>query len=133
MKKTYVDQVGFTIIELMVCIVVVSALSVLALTNIRGVRAEKRDDQRKSDINAVYYQLESFHETNGYYPQELSLNNLKGIDPQSLVDNNGKSINQVGSVYSYTPSGCTDAKCTGFVLTTELEKEAPFVKLSLTQ
>ncbi len=131
MKKQSLTSGGFTIIELMVCIVALSAVTVLALTNIRGVRAEQRDATRKSDVNSVYYQLEAFHEKNGHYPQAISVAILKGIDPESLKDSNGNAIGQTDSLYVYTPTGCTEAKCKSFTLATELEKEAPFIKLSL--
>lgn len=127
------SRTGFTIIELMVTIVIFSALATLALTNIRGVRAEKRDAQRKTDINAIYYQLESFHEVNGYYPETVNAKNLKGIDPESLIDNTGKTINQPGSLYAYDPTDCSDAKCKSYSLSTALESEATYQKISLIQ
>ncbi|MBP9738755.1 type II secretion system protein [Candidatus Saccharibacteria bacterium] len=131
MKKRSLTSGGFTIIELMVCIVAISAITVLALTNIRGVRAEQRDTTRKSDVNAVYYQLEAFHEKSGYYPQTIDAVILKGIDPESLKDSNGNAIGDTDSLYVYVPTGCAEAKCKSFSLSTELEKEAPFIKLSL--
>lgn len=131
MKTTQLSRTGFTIIELMVCIVVIAAISVLAMTNVRGARSENRDSQKKTDINAVYYQLESFHEANGYYPKTIDAKVLKGIDPDSLIDNNGRSINQTGGSYVYTSENCADVKCKSYVLTAELEKEAPFERLSL--
>ena len=133
MKKTTLNQNGFTIIELMIVIMAIAAISVVALSNIRSLRAQDRDALRKRDINAVYFQLESFHETNGYYPQAPTVKLLKGIDPASLVDNNGKSINQSGSAYVYTPTGCTDLKCTSYSITAKLEQETPFTKQSLIQ
>lgn len=133
MKKTTFNQHGFTIIELMVVIVAVAAISVVALSNVRTIRAQNRDTTKKQDINAVFYQLESFHETNGYYPQVPTEKTLKGIDPASLVDNNTKSINQPGSAYVYTPSGCKEQKCTSYSITSTLELEVPFSKQSLIQ
>jgi prepilin-type N-terminal cleavage/methylation domain-containing protein len=131
MKTTQLSNTGFTIIELMVCIVVIAAISVLALTNIRGARSESRDAQKKTDINAIFFQLEAFHEANGYYPKTIDEKVFKGIDPESLIDNNGNSINQAGSVYSYTSANCAEEKCRSYELQTQLEKEAPFVRLSL--
>jgi len=133
MKKNTSQQSGFTIIELIVSIVAISAISILTLTNIRGVRAEKRDDERKSDVNSMYYQLESFHETNGYYPQTFDVKTLKGVDPESLVDTGGNTINTAGSLYTYSPIDCAEKKCKSFELKATLEKEAPYIKLSLIQ
>ncbi len=131
MKTKQLSKSGFTIIELMVCIVVIAAISVLALTNIRGARAEQRDSQKKSDINAIFFQLESFHEANGYYPKTVDATILKGIDPDSLIDNNGKSITEGTGAYVYSPENCADVKCKTYVLQADLEKEAVFQKLSL--
>ena len=122
---------GFTIIELMVTIVVIAAISVLALTNIRTIRADRRDEIKKTDINAIFFQLESFHQTNGYYPQVANDETLKGIDPESLADANGKKVFEDSSDYEYTPTGCAESKCKGYELRTDLEREAPYIKLSL--
>lgn len=122
---------GFTIIELMVCIVVIAAISVLAITNLRSIRADRRDEVKKTDINAVFFQLESFHQTNGYYPKIADAAALKGIDPESLTDASGKKISEAESLYSYTPTGCVESKCKGYELRTDLEREAPYIKLSL--
>lgn len=131
MKTKQLSNQGFTIIELMVCIVVIAAISVLALTNVRGARADQRDSQKKSDINAIFFQLEAFHEANGYYPKTIDENVLKGIDPDSLIDNNGKSITEGTGAYVYSSENCTDTKCKTYVLQADLEKEAVYQKLSL--
>lgn len=131
--RKHLSQAGFTIIELMVTIVIFSAIAALALTNILGIRAEKRDAERKTDINAMYYQLESFHEVNGFYPETITAKNLKGIDPASLVDTSGKKVNEDGGLYTYTPTGCNEGKCKSYTLSTELESEATYQKLSLIQ
>lgn len=133
MKKNRVTQTGFTIIELMVAIVFLSALTALALINIRGIRAENRDTERKSDINAVFFQLETFHQANGYYPATFDIKTLKGIDPAALKDTVGRTFNEEGSEYRYRARDCNDTKCKSYELTADLEKEAPFTKQSLVQ
>lgn len=125
------DANGFTIIELLVFIVVLTGLAVLGISNIRTLRAENRDSTTKADINAVYYQLESFYEKNGHYPEALSTETLKGIDPESLKDKNGITVNQDGSLYTYRPINCAEAKCKRYDLTGQLEREAPYTKQSL--
>ena len=131
MKKLSQNTHGFTVIELLVVILVLSIVAVLAITNIRGLRAEKRDTISKTDINAVYYQLESFYEKNNYYPEQLSVDTLKGLDPESLKDDLGIAVNDLGGLYTYKPNGCSEAKCKSFELSARLEREAPYTKNSL--
>jgi prepilin-type N-terminal cleavage/methylation domain-containing protein len=131
MRKIFPHSDGFTIIELLVVIVVITGLAVLGMSNIRTLRAENRDSATKSDINAIYYQLESFHEKNSYYPESISEKTLAGIDPESLKDKNGIEINKEGSLYTYRPINCKESRCTRYDLTGQLEREAPYVKQSL--
>ncbi len=131
MKKLQNNTNGFTIIELLVFIVVLVTVAVVAVSNIRDLRAQNRDQVSKVDINAIFYQLELFHEKNGYYPETITADTLKGIDAENLKDRNGRSLNEAGGSYSFKPMGCQEARCRSFTLTAELEKEAPFVKQSL--
>lgn len=131
MRKLTKNSQGFTVIELLVVILVLAALAVIAVANIRGLRAENRDTAAKTDINAIYYQLESFYEENSYYPESLKTETLKGLDPESLKDTDNKAINESDSKYSYRPTSCSENKCKSFELTAQLEKEAPYVKQSL--
>lgn len=131
MKKLQNSFEGFTVIELLVFVLVLSIVAVVALTNIRTLRAQNRDMTRKTDINAVYYQLESFREKNGYYPEVLSTETLKGVDTESLKDSDDLAFNAEGGKYLYKPKNCSESKCKSFVLSSELEREAPFVKQSL--
>lgn len=131
MKESASDSRGFTVIELLVVILVLTTLSVIAIANIRSLRAQNRDTASKTDVNAIYYQLESFHERSGYYPEALSTETLKGLDPESLKDNLGKSVNEANGMYTYKPTSCSEGKCKSFELSAQLEKEAPYVKQSL--
>lgn len=131
MKKLSTNSEGFTVIELLVVILVFVGVAVVAVTNVRNLKAEQRDSVSKSDINATYYQLESFYEKNGYYPQKVDVATLKGIDPESLKDDLGKTINEEGGIYTYNAISCSEAKCKRFELTAKLEKEADYVKQSL--
>lgn len=131
MNTLYKRQDGFTVIELLVFILVITTIAVIGISNVRTARAENRDTASKTDINAIFYQLEAFHERNGYYPENVDTKTLTGIDPQSLKDKNDITINQAGGAYVYKPASCAEAKCKSFELSTQLEKEAPFIKQSL--
>lgn len=129
MKK--ITQAGFTIIELLVFVTVLVIVAVIVITNIRSIRAEGRDESRKTDINALHYQLEALHEKTGFYPEELNETTLNGIDPESLKDTNGITIDQAGSDYIYTPNNCSEEKCGSYKLEATMEREADFVRESL--
>ena len=124
-------QSGFTIIELLVFITVVLAITIIAASNIRDLRANNRDQESKIDVNATAYQLEVFHEKNNYYPEKIEAKTIPGLEEKSIKDRNNLTINELGSSYTYKPSGCSEGKCKNFELKANLEKEAPFVKQSL--
>jgi type II secretory pathway pseudopilin PulG len=125
------NQSGFTIIELLVFITVVLAITIIAASNIRDLRANNRDQESKIDINATAYQLEVFHEKNNYYPEKIEVKTIPGLEEKSIKDRNNLTISELGSSYTYKPSGCSEGKCKNFELKANLEKEAPFVKQSL--
>lgn len=131
MKKLTNHSEGFTAIELLVFILVLAIVAVVGISNIRSLRAQNRDTARKTDINAVYYQLESLYEKNNYYPEKLDTTTLAGIDPESLKDSEDQPFNSTTGAYTYKPSGCSDTKCKSYTISAELEKEAPFTKESL--
>lgn len=130
-RENKLPKDGFTVIELLVSILVLTVIAAVAVSNLRSLRADNRDEMRKRDINAIYYQLEAFYERSGYYPKTISEKNLNGLDPESLTDSQDVAINESFSEYSYTPRGCNKEKCTSFELSTELEREATYTKLSL--
>ena len=145
-------QSGFTIIELIVVIIVAAVASILFFIQNNNLRAAKLDTQRKTAINAIYYDLEKvFYPKNGYYPLELSSSTLTAMDPDLLVDTNGvkidekldlsglsdeekkslESINTRLSEYSYEPVNCSaDGKCKGYTLRVMLANEGDYIKKS---
>lgn len=106
-------------------------LAGIGVANVRALRADNRDEARKTDINAIYYQLESFYEKNDYYPEKLSTQTLPGIDPESLIDQDNLAVHAEGASYVYRPNDCSKTKCQSFELSTELERESTYIKLSL--
>ncbi len=147
------SQAGFTVIELIVVIIIAAAASILFFIQNNNLRAAKLDTQRKTAINAMYYDLEKvFYPKNGYYPVELSSETLTAVDPDLLVDTNGnkidekldlsglsdeekKSMESVDthlSEYTYEPINCsTDGKCKSYTLRVSLTNEGDYIKKSL--
>ncbi|RWZ78208.1 MAG: type II secretion system protein [Candidatus Microsaccharimonas sossegonensis] len=52
---------GFTIVELIITITIMGILLTLAVVNVGTTQAKARDDSRKSDIEAIASNLESFY------------------------------------------------------------------------
>jgi prepilin-type N-terminal cleavage/methylation domain-containing protein len=63
---------GFTIIELLVVISIVSVLATIIMFSFVGVRQSGRDSQRRSDIRQIQIALELYRADTGVYPDALS-------------------------------------------------------------
>ncbi len=120
---------GFTVIELIVVIILALAVSTLFFIQKQNISAASRDKQRKTAINAMYYDLEKvFYPKYHYYPDHIDSKNLTAVDPALFKDPNGYKVNQPQSSYHYLPSGCVSGKCQSYKLRTTLEKESDYVK-----
>ena len=120
---------GFTILEIIIVAVFASLLFILFFIQKSNVDAMRRDENRKTAINAMYYALEeSFYAANGYYPETISEENIKVIDPALWTDPNGINLGTEGSSYSYEPANCTNGKCKEYILKATLEKEDIYLK-----
>lgn len=127
MKK----QSGFTTLELLTAIIILTAAGVIFWIQKNDIAAVHRDADRKTAINAMYYNLEEvvYPGLKGY-PAKLDTKQLKAMDPELLSDPNGVLINDQGSEYRYEPSSCNGDVCQHYTLHAVLEKEAEYVKAS---
>lgn len=124
-------QKGFTVIELIVVIILAFAVAVLFFVQKQNIQATSHDQQRKTAINAIYYDLEKvFYPQNHYYPSQINSSNLTAVEPNLFKDPSGQKINQPKSNYRYLPSGCVQDQCKSYILRTTLEKEADYTKHS---
>lgn len=131
MKRTS----GFTVIELLVAIFILSVGAILFFNGQSGARAAAKDTERKTAVNAIYYSLEEvYHKTNGYYPQTVSAKLLPSVDPGLFKDPAGLEINAHGSTLHYQGLDCSvDGHCKAYRLSANLEHEADYVKNSRKQ
>lgn len=137
-------QSGFTIVELLIVIVVIGILAAIVITTFTGVQKKGRDADRKSDINAIYSQVEVYFAQNAKYPTLANLNddswrntNVKGLTDDAITAPGGTDALVASGAattnYEYvaTPANCdngTNGDCTGFTLTATLESGGTFVK-----
>jgi type II secretory pathway pseudopilin PulG len=120
---------GFTVIELIVAIVFLLTAATVLFMQKNNLSAAQRDDQRKTAINAMYYNLEEvFFEKNGYYPSKIDSKTLRAMDPELFTDPDGFKMNEADSNYRYEGTNCDNDKCKSYTLRADLEKEADYVK-----
>lgn len=122
---------GFTVIELVVVIVFLCAAAVLLLVQRNDLTASQRDNQRKTAINAMYYNLEEvYYAKNGYYPPKIDDTVLTAMDPKLFTDPDGTKMNDDGAEYHYDALDCQNGHCKSYKLSADMEKEATYVKKS---
>ena len=85
---------GFTIVEIMVCLVVIGTLAAICVPSLGSTMANSRDKQRSSRVTLLSETLEKYYRQNGEYPTCESLQQpidvvtttiLKGLDPNALT------------------------------------------------
>ncbi len=120
---------GFTLLEVIIVGLFASLLVFVFFIQKANIDAMKRDETRKTAINAMYYALEeSFFKEHNYYPESISEDNLKVIDPALWTDPLGYNLGDPLSSYSYEPANCKDGKCKDYILKAILEKEDAYTK-----
>lgn len=125
---------GFTVLEIVLCIVFVGIFLVLFFIQKNNIEAMERDEDRKVAINAMFYALEEgYYAEKGYYPENIEkAEDLPWIDPNLFTDPYGVTLwnADADSNYSYDASNCEDDKCKSYTLRSTMEKEDDYVKTS---
>jgi general secretion pathway protein G len=67
-KRSLRDFRGFTLVELLVVIGIISILATILLLQLGTARAKSRDAKRIADVNQVRSALEAYFDDNGTYP-----------------------------------------------------------------
>ena len=120
---------GFTVIELLVAIVLLAIIGTVLFIQKSQYESMDRNEERRTAINAMYYNLEDvFYLKNQYYPKSIDNKNLTAMDSALLKDPNGVQVGTTGSDYRYDPVDCENDKCKGYTLRATLENEEDFIK-----
>lgn len=121
---------GFTVVELLVVILVLSVGSWLYFSTKASENSTERDSARKTSINAMYYNLEEvYYPAHGYYPDTISSKVLRAMDPSLFTDPEGTKLGDGASDFRYSPAGCdTNGHCKSYTLSSHMEKEADYTK-----
>lgn len=88
MKSHFSFKKAFVVVELIIAIAVMNAISIGAVTKISGAPAKARDAARKAAVNNLYIAIESYLNDNGFYPTSSN----KSVS--GTVDSQGKGIPQ---------------------------------------
>lgn len=128
---SHTKQRGFTVLELVVVIIFLAAMGTVFIINSRNMQINEHDSQRKTAINAMYYNLEDvYYAAHGSYPQAITADQLPGIDPTNLKDPEGVAVGQQNSDYSYKPKDCTNGACKSYVLRANMENQSDYSRNS---
>lgn len=124
------NRAGFTVIEVIVVLLFVMVAAGLFFTQQLAVSATIRDTNRKTAINAIYYNLEEvFYQQLEYYPQQIDSKTLRAMDPALFTDPNGNKLGEKESDYTYVGEKCDlEGKCQAYRLSADMEREAEYVK-----
>lgn len=102
LKNRKLGDKGFTIVELLIVIVVISILALLVITTYSGIQQKARNSKRQTDIQAIQTQLEAFFSQNGYYPS------LKDLQTGTSTDNSSNSTWVATNMKSLDQNALTD-------------------------
>lgn len=113
MKNKLIFNKGFTLIEILVVIAIISLLSSVILSSLNGARIKTRDAQRKVELTELVNAMHLYYDKYGTYPANMvgtvspytdNFNNMAQI----LVNEGFLSkipISPCGSTCSYTAGG----------------------------
>src|SRR5665811_851861 len=76
---------GFTIVELLIVIVIISVLATLTVFGASKVFRDARDSSRKSTATVITESLETYYADNGEYPSVQSLVNTVSGNTGTVV------------------------------------------------
>ena len=120
---------GFTVIELLVVVAFLAVVTVVFVSQRATINATQRDNQRKTAINAMYYNLEEvYKKKHNMYPLSIDSKVLTAMDPALFTDPNGITLGQTGANYRYEGTACDTKGCKQYDLRASLEREADYVK-----
>lgn len=109
-------QSGFSLIELLVIVSIISLLSSIVLSGLNVSRQKARDAVRRHDLHQIHSALELFYTSRGTYP---ATNQVWNAYPDGLQDADILPVIPMdpgGSNYHYENRGVN-----GFVLMADLE------------
>lgn len=105
-KKSLRDFRGFTLVELLVVIGIISILATILLLQLGTARAKSRDAKRIADINQVRSAIEQFFDDNGTYPTGNDFGTAPNLLFPKYLSSVPKDPLTPGCANIYSGNGC---------------------------
>lgn len=105
---------GFTIVELIIVVAIISLLSAIAITTYSSIRVDARDAARSSNATIISQALEKYYEKNGIYPSVVSIVNSQPANTGPAVAAK-LSIPESALLMPDMPSSATNGIASGSV------------------
>ncbi len=113
---------GFTLIELMIVVSLISLLITAGVVAYTKIMANSRNAKRQADLESVKSSLVLYRTDVGSYPASVSFTDMSPIASYISV----KSMKgPQGDSYTYTAGGCVSGACKTFSVCTNLENTSP--------
>lgn len=74
MKRIHKRRKGFTLVELLITIVIISLLTTIVALSYTAVQKSTRDKERQTDVVAISNALDRYYDRNGEYPANDEMN-----------------------------------------------------------
>ncbi len=117
---------GFTLVELLVIIAIMSVLSTIIYASFNTARAKSRDQKRVSDISLISLALEQYFNRYGQYPvstSSLSTGGNKFLPYWPVTPNSYSQYNYFPIAYS----NVSGSPCISYHLWTKLEASSSYL------
>lgn len=126
--KNPTSKSGFTLIELVVVIAIISILTALLSVNFVSIRQRGRDAQRKSDLRQIQSALELYRSDQGGYPASITCGVALASGTTTYMqkipcDPSGTSYSYNGGAYYYNYSSSTATYLMGACLENANDKD----------
>jgi type II secretory pathway pseudopilin PulG len=97
-SRLHKDESGHSFLELVAVCVIIGILATIIIAGFATVERNRQNQQRQTDINNIYQQLESYYVVHSFYPTFANMNdtvwvgtNLPDLNLNSLRDPKSKS------------------------------------------
>ena len=85
-KRSWTNERGFTLMELLIVIVLLGILATLGLSSFKSSQTKSRDTKRKGDLKSISTALEIYYNDKGRYPNDASDGRIMGCGAGDVLE-----------------------------------------------